>query len=56
MKWIPRCCASWRSPSDCRVHVDSDPSLPRDVWFEEWRDGRHAFADFVEHTLVAGAN
>jgi hypothetical protein len=41
---------------DCRVHVDSDPSLQADVWFEKWRDGRHAFADFVQHTLVAGAN
>lgn len=36
---------------DCQVHVDSDPTLPRDVWFEEWRNGRRAFSDFVAATL-----
>jgi hypothetical protein len=41
---------------DCHLHVDSDPTLPRDVWFGEWRDGRRAFAEFVEHVLVASGN
>lgn len=29
----------------------SDPSLPEDVWFEVWRSGREAFADFCRRTL-----
>jgi hypothetical protein len=29
----------------------SDKSLPEDVWFDVWRSGREAFADFCKRTL-----
>jgi len=29
----------------------SDKSLPEDVWFDVWRSGRGAFADFCKRTL-----
>jgi hypothetical protein len=35
----------------CQAHVDSDPTVPQDVWFEEWRDGRRAFSRFVSLAL-----
>ena len=34
-----------------RVRPASDKSLPEDVWFEVWRSGREAFADFCRRTL-----
>jgi hypothetical protein len=30
---------------------ESDPTLPADVWFEVWRSGDRAFADFCKRTL-----
>jgi hypothetical protein len=36
----------------CRARPETDPTLPADVWFEVWRDGRHAYMEFVEHTLA----
>jgi hypothetical protein len=29
----------------------SDPTLPEDVWFDVWRSGREAFADFCARTM-----
>jgi hypothetical protein len=34
-----------------QVRPASDKSLPEDVWFEVWRSGREAFADFRRRTL-----
>jgi len=34
-----------------QVRPASDKSLPEDVWFEIWRSGREAFADFCRRTL-----
>jgi hypothetical protein len=36
-----------------RVRPASDASLPEDVWFDIWRSGREAFADFCRRTLDA---
>lgn len=33
--------------AEVQVHPDTDPTLPPEVWFEEWRDGRKAFRDFA---------
>jgi hypothetical protein len=30
---------------------DSDPTLPPDVWFDEWQNARGAFADFITEAL-----
>ena len=29
-----------------QAHPETDPTLPPDTWFEIWRSGRRAFADF----------
>ena len=34
-----------------QARAASDPTLPEDVWFEVWRSGREAFADFCRRTL-----
>lgn len=39
--------------TDARVQArpTTDASLPEDVWFDVWRSGREAFADFRSRTL-----
>jgi hypothetical protein len=39
--------------SDIRLQVraTSDPTLPEDVWFDTWRSGRSAFANFCSRTM-----
>jgi hypothetical protein len=34
------------------VRPETDPTLPEDVWFEEWRSGRKAFAAFADQVLA----
>jgi len=34
-----------------QARAASDPTLPEDVWFDVWRSGRAAFADFCARTL-----
>ena len=34
-----------------RARAASDATLPEDVWFEVWRSGRAAFADFRSRTM-----
>jgi hypothetical protein len=29
-----------------KAHPETDPTLPADIWFDVWRSGRRAFADF----------
>jgi hypothetical protein len=38
--------------SSCQARISNDPTTPVDVWYEVWRDGRRAFADFV--SLASG--
>jgi hypothetical protein len=33
------------------AHPESDPTLPPDVWFEVWRSGQSAFAEFCARTM-----
>lgn len=40
------------SATGCQARIDTDPTTPADVWFEPWRDGRRAFAAFVEATSI----
>jgi hypothetical protein len=39
--------------SDIRLQARaaSDPTLPEDVWFDTWRSGRAAFANFCSRTM-----
>ena len=34
-----------------QVRPASDATLPEDVWFDVWRSGRRAFAEFSARTL-----
>jgi hypothetical protein len=34
-----------------QVRPATDPTLPEDVWFDVWRSGRAAFAEFCTRTL-----
>lgn len=36
---------------EVKARAASDPTLPEDVWFEVWRSGRSAFADFRARAL-----
>jgi hypothetical protein len=35
----------------CGLRVETEAS-PEDVWFEEWQDGRRAFAEFAREALL----
>jgi hypothetical protein len=38
------------SATGCQARIDTDPTVPKDVWFDVWRDGRRAFAEFVSRS------
>jgi hypothetical protein len=37
-----------------QVRPETDPTLPPELWFEEWRDGRKAFGEFTAAAFESG--